>query len=50
MFFYAMQQIDIDFEANRTRPPPAPSKGGYPPLEGAGGGEICKLQNTIFPL
>jgi hypothetical protein len=27
---YAMQQIDIDFEANKTQPPPAPSKGGYP--------------------
>jgi hypothetical protein len=41
MIIYAMQQIDIDFDANKAQPPPAPSKGG---------GEICKLQNTIFPL
>jgi hypothetical protein len=27
MIFYAMQQIDIAFEANKTQPPPAPSKG-----------------------
>jgi hypothetical protein len=38
MILYAMQQIDIDFDANKTQPPPAPSKGGYLPLEGAGGG------------
>jgi hypothetical protein len=50
MIIYAMQQIDIDFDANSAQPPPAPSNGGYPPLEGAGGGEICKLQNTISPL
>jgi hypothetical protein len=48
--FSTLQQIDIAFEANKTQPPPAPSKGGYPPLEGEGGGEICKLQHTISPL
>jgi hypothetical protein len=50
MVFYAVQQIVIAFEANRTQPPPAPSKGGYLPLEGAGGGEISKHQDTIFSL